>query len=183
MESNVPRTRSVGSLRAALRTRTDLTLENLALRQQLALLRRRSKRPQLGASIASSGCGFQPVSHSAPLPGSCRVARSDPLDLAHVSSKSPRRPRLRRLLRRAARDLPGTIEDMAEDDFRAQMETSFFGVVNVRGTAQGLHQRPRGIRGLPARNKTALYPMFWMIACTRTASALRRRRAFPGLGW
>src|SRR5882672_12856672 len=38
----------LGSLRAALRTRTDLTLENLALRQQLALLRRRSKRPQFG---------------------------------------------------------------------------------------------------------------------------------------
>ncbi len=37
-----------GALRAALRTRTDLTLENLALRQQLALLRRRSKRPQFG---------------------------------------------------------------------------------------------------------------------------------------
>ena len=32
--------------RAALRTHTDLALENLALRQQLALPRRRSKRPQ-----------------------------------------------------------------------------------------------------------------------------------------
>ncbi len=38
----------LGALRAALRARTDLTLENLALRQQLALLRRRSKRPQFG---------------------------------------------------------------------------------------------------------------------------------------
>jgi len=38
----------LGALRAALRTRTDLTLENLALRQQLALLRVRSKRPQFG---------------------------------------------------------------------------------------------------------------------------------------
>jgi hypothetical protein len=38
----------MGALRAALRTRTDLTLENLALRQQLALLSRRSKRPQFG---------------------------------------------------------------------------------------------------------------------------------------
>jgi len=37
-----------GALRAALRTRTDLALENLALRQQLALLRRRSKRPRFG---------------------------------------------------------------------------------------------------------------------------------------
>ena len=36
----------LGALRAALRTRADLTLENLALRQQLALLRHRSKRPQ-----------------------------------------------------------------------------------------------------------------------------------------
>src|SRR3989442_13002968 len=36
----------LGALRATLRTRTDLVLENLALRQQLALLRRRSKRPQ-----------------------------------------------------------------------------------------------------------------------------------------
>src|SRR5438132_10196370 len=38
----------LGALRATLRTRTDLVLENLALRQQLALLRRRSKRPQFG---------------------------------------------------------------------------------------------------------------------------------------
>jgi transposase InsO family protein len=38
----------LGSLRAALRSRTDLTLENLALRQQLALLRRQSKPPQFG---------------------------------------------------------------------------------------------------------------------------------------
>src|SRR5256885_12983205 len=38
----------LGALRAALRTRADLALENLALRQQLALLRRRSKRPQFG---------------------------------------------------------------------------------------------------------------------------------------
>jgi hypothetical protein len=38
----------LGALRAALRTRNDLTLENLALRQQLAVLLRRSKRPQFG---------------------------------------------------------------------------------------------------------------------------------------
>ena len=38
----------LGTLHATLKTRTDLTLENLALRQQLALLRRRSKRPQFG---------------------------------------------------------------------------------------------------------------------------------------
>src|SRR5207245_7630725 len=38
----------LSALRAALRTRTDLTLENLALRQQLALLRRRSKQPKFG---------------------------------------------------------------------------------------------------------------------------------------
>jgi hypothetical protein len=37
----------LGALRASLRTRTDLALENLALRQQLVLLRR-SKRPQFG---------------------------------------------------------------------------------------------------------------------------------------
>src|SRR3989440_1461393 len=36
----------LGTLRAALRTHTALALEDLALRQQLALLRRRSKRPQ-----------------------------------------------------------------------------------------------------------------------------------------
>src|SRR5712692_11192869 len=36
----------LGALRASLRTRTDFALENLALRQQLVLLRRRSKRPQ-----------------------------------------------------------------------------------------------------------------------------------------
>src|SRR5438309_11521805 len=38
----------LGTLGAALRTHTDLALEHLALRQQLALLRRRSKRPQFG---------------------------------------------------------------------------------------------------------------------------------------
>src|SRR5882762_7518466 len=38
----------LGALRAALRSRTDLALENLALRQQLAVLSRRSKRPQFG---------------------------------------------------------------------------------------------------------------------------------------
>ena len=38
----------VGALRAILSTRADLALENLALRQQLAILRRRSKRPLLG---------------------------------------------------------------------------------------------------------------------------------------
>jgi hypothetical protein len=38
----------LGALRAALRNRTDLALENLALRQQLALLGHRSKRPQFG---------------------------------------------------------------------------------------------------------------------------------------
>jgi hypothetical protein len=36
----------LGALRASLKTRTDLALENLALRQQLVLLRRRSERPQ-----------------------------------------------------------------------------------------------------------------------------------------
>ncbi len=38
----------LGALRAALGARRDLVLENLALRQQLALLRRRSKRPRFG---------------------------------------------------------------------------------------------------------------------------------------
>src|SRR5438132_10497606 len=38
----------LGALRAALRLQADLALENLALRQQLALLRRRSERPRLG---------------------------------------------------------------------------------------------------------------------------------------
>src|SRR5882762_6534663 len=38
----------LGALRAGLGARTDLVLENLAQRQQLALLRRRSKRPRFG---------------------------------------------------------------------------------------------------------------------------------------
>jgi len=38
----------LGALRASLKTHADLALENLALRQQLALLRRRSKRLQFG---------------------------------------------------------------------------------------------------------------------------------------
>jgi hypothetical protein len=38
----------LSALRTSLRTRTDLALENLALRQQLVLLRRRSKRAQFG---------------------------------------------------------------------------------------------------------------------------------------
>ncbi len=39
----------LGAVRAAFRTHTDLALENLALRQQLALLRHRSKRPKFAA--------------------------------------------------------------------------------------------------------------------------------------
>lgn len=35
------------ALRSVLRTRTDLALENLALRQQLAALRQQPKRPQV----------------------------------------------------------------------------------------------------------------------------------------
>src|SRR5438477_2833484 len=38
----------LGNARAAFRTRADLALENLALRQQLALLRHHSKRPRFG---------------------------------------------------------------------------------------------------------------------------------------
>src|SRR5262249_61918306 len=38
----------LGALRASLRTRSDLALENLALRHQLVLIRRRSKQPQFG---------------------------------------------------------------------------------------------------------------------------------------
>src|SRR6202171_2185106 len=38
----------LGAARAALRTHTNLALENLALRQQLALLRHRSKQPRFG---------------------------------------------------------------------------------------------------------------------------------------
>ncbi|HET6410430.1 MAG TPA: hypothetical protein VFG53_00065, partial [Anaeromyxobacter sp.] len=38
----------LSSFRSALRTRADLALENLALRQQLALLAERSKRPHFG---------------------------------------------------------------------------------------------------------------------------------------
>jgi hypothetical protein len=37
----------LGALRSALRTRTDLALENLALRQQLANLRHTSGRPRM----------------------------------------------------------------------------------------------------------------------------------------
>ena len=39
----------LGSLRSELLTRANLALENIALRQQLALLAQRSKRPQFGA--------------------------------------------------------------------------------------------------------------------------------------
>ena len=38
----------LGAMRAAFRTRPALALENMALRQQLALLRRRSTRPRFG---------------------------------------------------------------------------------------------------------------------------------------
>jgi hypothetical protein len=40
----------LGALRSALRTHADLAIENLALRQQLANLRRRSTRPRLRSS-------------------------------------------------------------------------------------------------------------------------------------
>src|SRR5712664_3931045 len=47
----------LGAARAAPRTHTDLTLENLALRQQLALLRHRPKRPRFGPLDHPSGAG------------------------------------------------------------------------------------------------------------------------------
>src|SRR6266852_2026381 len=175
----------LGALRAALRSRTDLALENLALRQQLALLRRRSKRPQFGhldrrlwVWLSNHWTGWRKALHLVPprdrdslapagLPrfldlevpplasgspagrlGACESrthhgARESPLgraphsrrasqarprrlaadrcpahaaspeatfsDLANVLSEPPRRPRLRRLLRRADRDLPGAL--------------------------------------------------------------------------
>jgi hypothetical protein len=49
----------LGALRASLRTGTDLALENLALRQQLVLLHRRSTRPQFGRLDRL----FWPVAH------------------------------------------------------------------------------------------------------------------------
>src|SRR5947208_5295735 len=51
----------LGTLRAALRTHTDLALENLAPRQQLALLRRRSKRPQFALLDRLLWVWLQPV--------------------------------------------------------------------------------------------------------------------------
>ena len=52
----------LGALRAALRTRTDLTLENLALRQQLALLRRGAcgSRAHHGARESALGRATHP---------------------------------------------------------------------------------------------------------------------------
>ena len=47
----------LGALRASLRTRTDLALENLALRQQLVLLAVARSGRNSGAAIVSSGCG------------------------------------------------------------------------------------------------------------------------------
>src|ERR1700730_4048084 len=48
LERNVPRTRSLGRRACSAQTHTNIALENLALRQQLALLRHRSKRPRFG---------------------------------------------------------------------------------------------------------------------------------------
>src|SRR2546427_4350142 len=66
----------LGALRAARRPRTGLTLENLALRQQLALLRRRSRpaiRPPrslaLGAALATMGRLARSASHHSPRDG------------------------------------------------------------------------------------------------------------------
>ncbi len=44
----------LGSLRSALRGRGDLVLENLALRQQLALLHHRSKDAQQARDVAEA---------------------------------------------------------------------------------------------------------------------------------
>ena len=175
----------LGALRAALRTRTELTLENLALRQQLALLRRQSKRPQFGRLdrllwmwLSNQWAGWREALHvvrpetvirwhrqgfrtfwtwksrrgrtgrppvASELADLVRtMARANPRwgaprihgellklgldvsqrtvarlmlrrpkppssDLANVPSEPPRRPRLRRLLRRTDRDLPGAL--------------------------------------------------------------------------
>jgi hypothetical protein len=53
----------IGALRCAFRTRADVALENLALRQQLANLRRTSGRPRLRRTARSSGsfCPASPI--------------------------------------------------------------------------------------------------------------------------
>jgi hypothetical protein len=48
--------------------------------------------------------------------------------------------------------------------------------------SEGTGRKPGAYVPRPT-NPALVYPMFWMIACTRTASALRRGRGFPGLGW
>ncbi len=47
----------LAAVRSALRSRRDLALENLALRHQLAVLARSSRRPRLRRLTACSGPG------------------------------------------------------------------------------------------------------------------------------
>src|SRR5712692_9203019 len=73
----------LGSLRSALRARRNLVLENLALRQQLALLRQRSKRPRFGrfdqlfwVHLFGAGCaGAMFCTWYGPKPLSAGIAR------------------------------------------------------------------------------------------------------------
>jgi hypothetical protein len=51
----------LATLRSALRTRAELALENLALRQQLAFLRRSSPRPRLRLSDRAFWIGLSQI--------------------------------------------------------------------------------------------------------------------------
>jgi len=51
----------LATLRSALRTRTELALENLAFRQPLATLRRSSSRPRLRLTDRAFWLGLSPI--------------------------------------------------------------------------------------------------------------------------
>ncbi len=88
----------LGALRASLRTRTNLALENLALRQQLVLLRRRSKRPQFGRLdrlfclwLSHQWAGWRGALHVVrlSLPKSPSALTSDPAMMRRCAPSAP----------------------------------------------------------------------------------------------
>jgi hypothetical protein len=104
----------LGALRASLRTRTDLALENLALRQQLVLLRRRSKRPQFGRRdrlfwvwLSRRWAGWREALHRSPRDrdslASARLPRFLDLEVMPQAGRSTTRLlKVRTCLRRAS---------------------------------------------------------------------------------
>jgi hypothetical protein len=74
----------LGSLRSAFRTRAELALENLALRQQLANLRHTSGRPRIRIDLNNATVVDPSVGSAAPDKAEVRTASLSDLQMAGI---------------------------------------------------------------------------------------------------